>query len=221
MVSFDPAGTSHRKIAVTAVSAVHHPAARRVISVALLVALLLVIAFGRPSGGPEPATAQTATGTHAYLRIVDELGARFLGTATSPAYLDQIEPLEWSFGVENPTALGTGGTGKANPRGLTFKHRPSPAWTRLFGALNRGATLREAVLRLVRTTEKGSVEYLIYRLAPAFVTKIDEGSIGGEPIQTVTLDYNTLHETNRYTQPNGNVVTTVSGWDYLNNGAIK
>ncbi len=118
------------------------------------------------------------------------------------------------FGVENAGGLET--TSKAQPRPLTFEHGPNPSWPRLFAASAGGKRLSEAVLTVMRTSGDRLDDYLVYRMRPVFVAKVEDTSGGGEPAQAVTVTYGAA--TVSYTppeDPRGSPIT--GGWDFITN----
>ena len=191
------------------------PARRRalLLATAALLALTIycLISLGG-GGGPQPAGAQVGDGSTSVLRLVDENGELIEGNSRLEGHSQEIELRSWGFGVQNTGSFET--AGKAQPRPLTFEHGPNPSWPRLFAASARGTRLGEAVLTVMRTSADRLVDYLVYRLKPVVVAKVEDTASGGAPAQAVTVTYGAA--TVSYTPPgdrDGSPIT--GGWDFI------
>ena len=191
------------------------PARRRalLLATAALLALTIycLISLGG-GGGAQQAGAQVGGTSTSLLRLVDENGELIEGDSTLEGHAREIELRSWGFGVQNTGGLET--TGKAQARPLTFEHGPNPSWPRLFAASAGGKRLGEAVLTVMRTSGDRLVEYLVYRLKPVFVAKVEDTSSGGAPAQAVTVTYGTATVSYKPSEdPDGSPIT--GGWDFI------
>ena len=193
------------------------PVRRRalLLATAALLALTIycLISLGG-GGGPQQAGAQVSGNSTTLLRLVDENGELIEGDSTLEGHAQEIELRSWGFGVENSGGFETPGNAQARP--FTFEHGPNSSWPRLFAASAGGKRLSEAVLTVARTSGDRLVDYLVYRMKPVLVAKVEDTSSGGAPAQAVTVTYGAA--TVSYTppqDPDGSPIT--GGWDFITN----
>jgi type VI secretion system secreted protein Hcp len=161
------------------------------------------------AGGGGPAPAATTAGITLTLSNGQPLTG---GDPTGPAF----EITDWSFGVENPTTIGsaTGGAGAGKVKFDEFKitKRVDTASPMLFKACASGQHFKEVVITVRRAGQ--STAYVTYKLETVFITSIQTGSSGGEtPMETITFVYGKLTTTE--TPVSGPLVSF--GWDQIRN----
>jgi type VI secretion system secreted protein Hcp len=103
------------------------------------------------------------------------------GMASPVAAKDAIEIDSFSFGVENPTTIGSAtggaGAGKAKFNALRISKKVDRASPLLFKNLAAGAHYKTAVLSLRKAG--GKEPYVTYHMETVFTTNVDHG--GGSP----------------------------------------
>jgi type VI secretion system secreted protein Hcp len=121
-----------------------------------------------------------------------------VGETSDPAFKGAIELIDFSFGAENATSIGSAtsgaGTGKARLNEFVIRKTTDKASGVLFQACCTGAHFPEAVLSIRKTigTGKPSV-YLVYRFSMVFCSKVEWSGPGDEgPIESVTFAYGAL-----------------------------
>jgi type VI secretion system secreted protein Hcp len=118
------------------------------------------------------------------------------GESADQAHRNAIELRSFTFGVENPTTIGSAtggaGAGKAKFSLLTIQKNIDQASTNLFQATTTGAHFPEAKL-FVRKAGTGR-DYLTYTFRMVFVTRVKwDGGEGDEsPVETVDLVYGAM-----------------------------
>ena len=133
---------------------------------------------------------------------------------------DAIVIDSFSFGVENPTTIGsaTGGAGagkiKFNEFQITKKvDSASPV---LFKQAASGAHYKKAVLTVRNPGDKDP--YMTYTMETAFITKIDHGGKSPEVVnEQVTFVFGKLVMENVGKGADGAASKTVAGWDQVTN----
>lgn len=126
------------------------------------------------------------------------------GESTDVTHKEEIDVLSWSWGVANPTDVGSGGgggaTGKAAFQDFHFVSRISKASPMLFLSCASGTHHKTAALSGVRTAGKSkSAEFLTYKLSDVVVTSDQHsGSDDGVPIEQFSLNYSEIEVS--YTQ---------------------
>jgi type VI secretion system secreted protein Hcp len=129
---------------------------------------------------------------------------QLLGESLDPKFKDALEINSFSFGMENPTTIGsaTGGAtvGKVKFNEFTIKKVVDRASPSLFQACCTGSHFPEAVLSIRRSSVAAPGEtYLIYNFAMVFCTKV-EWADNEVPEESVTFAYGNLKIT--YMQQN-------------------
>lgn len=143
------------------------------------------------------------------------------GEATARGFANQIEVLDWAFGVSTsiaPTNTGAGAS-KSKPHDFVFVHRYDRASPLLFLAACTGKHLPKAVLTVQRAGETPFV-YLTVTLSNLFVTSVTDALESGDglPLEQVHLDYGGIALSYRTQNPDGSAGTTVKGqFDFIAN----
>jgi len=115
------------------------------------------------------------------------------GESIDDKHKDEIEILNWSWGVSNTGAMGRGGgggAGKASFHELTFTHKIDKASPVLMQSCATGVHLKEATITH-RKAGKGQQEFLVIKMNDVIVTSVNNGDSSGEGPQAeqVTLAF--------------------------------
>jgi type VI secretion system secreted protein Hcp len=115
------------------------------------------------------------------------------GEATDSKHKDEIDVLQWSWGVSQTGTMshgGGGGAGKASFQDLNFVHRLDKASPRLAQACATGEHLKNAIF-IARKAGKDQQEYYKVTLTDLLVTNVSPAGSSGDdvPKESVTLNY--------------------------------
>lgn len=115
------------------------------------------------------------------------------GESQDDKHKDEIDVLQWSWGVSNAGTghLGSGaGAGKANFQDLAITKYLDKASPNLLMKCATGEHIKEALLTCRKAGGKSPVDYLKVKLEGVFVTHVAEAGHGGDERQTESV---TLH----------------------------
>jgi len=138
--------------------------------------------------------------TEAFLQFTKPTiqGIQVVGETVDPAFKGAIQVLDFTFGAENATTIGSTATGaaagKARLNEFVVRKNTDKASGSLFQACCTGVHSPEAVLSIRKTvgTGKPSV-YLTYRFSMVFCSKVEWSGPGDEgPIESVSFAYGAL-----------------------------
>ena len=172
--------------------------------------------LGKPStgGGGSPVAAVDAFMPGMMITI------SFQGNEQPKAF----EIKDFSFGVENPTTIGSAtggaGAGKIKFNEFTIKKTTDAASPRLFKACAIGEHFTEVVFEITHVDKKGrETPYLTYQMETVFVTKIDWSGPGDEgPEESITFVFGKLGVTYHQIDDRTGEMTDISfGWDQVTN----
>jgi type VI secretion system secreted protein Hcp len=128
------------------------------------------------------------------------------GEAMDDKHKDEIEVLSFSWGVTNPSSMGTGsggGLGKANFQDLHFNHHFDKASPVLLQRCADGKHLKEGVLTQ-RKSGGGQQEFLVYKLSDIIVTSVADGGNGdGTVSESVSLAFGKVELEYKPQKPDG------------------
>jgi type VI secretion system secreted protein Hcp len=135
-----------------------------------------------------------------------------------------FEIKDFSFGVENPTTIGSAtggaGAGKIQFNEFTIKKTVDKSTPALFKNCAVGAHYKTVTLEMRKSTNTsapGSVVFMTFQFGTVFTTKIDWSGPGDEgPEESISFVYGQL--TLKYL-PNDATNTTSNGWDVIQNKA--
>jgi type VI secretion system secreted protein Hcp len=119
------------------------------------------------------------------------------GETIDPGHKDALEIKEFSFGVENPTTIGSmsggAGAGKAKFNEFNVKKAIDKASPVLLAACGMGCHFPTVTLS-IRKAGGTKLDYLTYTFLMVFVTKIDWSGGAGEeaPDEDVTFVYGAM-----------------------------
>lgn len=114
------------------------------------------------------------------------------GESTDSKHKDEVEVLSYSWGVTNPTHIGTGGgggAGRATFQDLSIVHRFDKASPKLLEACATGEHLKEATITF-RKAGKGQQEFLIIKMNDVIITGVVQSAPSSEAgSETVSLEF--------------------------------
>jgi type VI secretion system secreted protein Hcp len=146
------------------------------------------------------------------------------GGVTSPdqALNGAFEVMEYTFGTENPTTVGSAtggaGTGKARFRQLTIKKAVDGATPSLFRACASGGHFNTATLTIRRAGSNAS--NLIYTFRMVFVSSITWPASSGDdaPGEEVNFAYGAMQLSYAQARPDGSLAAPrVERWNVVTN----
>ena len=147
-----------------------------------------------------------------------------IGESTDSVHPSALEIKEFSFGVENPTTIGStsggAGAGKAKFNEFTIKKGVDRASPALFLACGQGCHFPECTLT-IRKAGGVKLDYLVYKYAMVYVTKVEWIGGGGEeaPEENVTFVYGALQIQYQMQDTTGAAVGTkaIMSWSQISN----
>ncbi len=147
-----------------------------------------------------------------------------IGESTDTVHKSELEIKEFSFGVENPTTIGSmsggAGAGKAKFNEFTVKKGVDRASPALFLACGQGCHFPQATLTIRKAGGK-KLDYLIYIFYMVYVTKVEWSGGGGEeaPEENVTFVYGAMQIQYQMQDTTGAAVGSpaVMSWSVITN----
>jgi type VI secretion system secreted protein Hcp len=163
----------------------------------------------RRAGALVPATS-TATEYHLLLTQ---------GVSGGPEFKDAIALDAFSWGVENPTTIGSAtggaGVGKAKFNEFRISKKVDNASPAFFKQLASGAHFKKAVLTL---RKPGEQPYMAYTFETVFITKVDHSGSSPElPTEEVAFVYGKLVVQSFGKTASGVSSPVTHGWDQVLN----
>jgi type VI secretion system secreted protein Hcp len=134
-----------------------------------------------------------------------------------------ISVSELSWGIENPTTIGSAnsgpGGGKAQLQELEIKKLVDSSSPGLMIAAGKGTPIPNASI-MIRKDPTKTDGGLKYRLKTVFVTKIQTTASAGDDgvYETVTLKYGSIQQRYLQQKPTGALNPIIAGWDQIANG---
>lgn len=98
------------------------------------------------------------------------------GESLDSAHRDEIDVLDWNWGLVSTHGLTGGGRGKHTYRELRLRKRVDVATTRLMNALKAHEIIKEATLS-VRKAGRSQFDYFAIHMEKGYVTAIDTESV--------------------------------------------
>jgi type VI secretion system secreted protein Hcp len=153
------------------------------------------------------------------------------GETLDKTYVGAIEIAEFSFGVENPTTIGSAsggaGAGKATFKEFTIKKLVDSVTPSLFTALCTGTHFGEVLLYLRKSgAAAGTIAtqtYLTFRFKMVFVTDISFSGASGDdvPSETITFRYGAMQISYKPQDSTGKLgVEKMALWSQVKNAAV-
>jgi len=134
-----------------------------------------------------------------FLKIDTERGGAVKGEAQDREHKDEIDVIDWSWGMSAPTAAAGQRKGRAAIHQLVVRKRTDSASTALMGAVARNDKIKTAVLT-ARRAGAGPQTFLKITLRNAYVTsfeiQVEDGREGPGTVEQlkiaferITVDY--------------------------------
>jgi type VI secretion system secreted protein Hcp len=198
---------------------------KRFFGVALAAALALIgltACMGDDDGGSAQSQRRTAA-----LGASGSTGQEYQMTFESQPGMAVVHPagqainvVDFSWGAENPTTIGTAtggaGAGKVKFNEFTIKKTVDTASPNFFKNLAAGAHYKKATLSVRKPDAKEP--YYEIRLDTVFTTKIDNsGSNPDVPEETITFVYGKMETVARGGKEGGSEAPVQQGWDQIAN----
>lgn len=147
------------------------------------------------------------------------------GESTDEQHIKWIEIESFSWGVSNPTTIGSAtsgaGAGKAVPGDFVVVMPFSAASPQIFKKCVTGVHYQTADLSMRKAggSQRAGLEFLKYHFDTVFTTKVEWGGSSDEgPEESVTFVYGTLQVQYYPQKPDGTLGDLVaSGWDFIRN----
>ncbi len=141
-----------------------------------------------------------------------------------------FEIKDFSFGVENPTTIGSAtggaGAGKIKFNEFTIKKTTDQASPAFFKNCATGSHYKNVTLAMRKAggdPTKGGGAYLVYQFNVVFTTKIDWSGPGDEgPEESITFVYGSFLINYRKQNPDGTLAHpgTTTFWDVITNTSV-
>ncbi len=144
------------------------------------------------------------------------------GESTRKGFEGQVELLNFSLGVHNPTSIASGtggGTGKAQLTPFSFNKWTDSASPTLFQWCCQGKHFKKCTVTVLKAGGDEAVEYLVYEFEGCFVESVQwSGSSGGmdRPDESVTIAFGKVTITyTPQTATGAKGSPVVASWDQL------
>lgn len=147
------------------------------------------------------------------------------GESTDEQHIKWIEIESFSWGVSNPTTIGSAtggaGAGKAVPGDFVVVMPFTGASPQIFKKCVSGEHYQTALLSMRKAggSRAAGQDFLKYTFGTVFTTKIEWGGSSDEgPEESITFVYGTLQVQYQPQKPDGTLGDLVaSGWDFIRN----
>jgi type VI secretion system secreted protein Hcp len=144
------------------------------------------------------------------------------GESTDEQHQKWIEIESFSWGVSNPTTIGSGtgggGAGRAVPGDFAVVMPFTAASPLIFKKCVSGEQYSTVLLSLRKTGSQTSQDYLKYEFGTVFTTKIEWSSSDDGPEEQVTFVYGTINVQYQPQRPDGTLgEVTQAAWDFTRN----
>ena len=123
------------------------------------------------------------------------------GESKDKVHTNEIDILQWSFGLENSGSFHTGaggGSGKSKFHDITITKHIDSASAKLMLYCANGDHFKEATLT-VRKAGKTALEYIVVKMGNVMVTSIDSGGSGGDDLLSEQIRLNFENVEVKYT----------------------
>lgn len=131
-----------------------------------------------------------------FLKLTGQRQGWMKGESLDRSHQDEIEILEWNWGLASSHDLTGGGKGKHTFREMRLRKRVDVATTRLMNALKGHEIIKNATLS-VRKAGKEQHDYFVVTMEKGYVTAIDTESVYAagvaEPHDVFTLSFSKVN----------------------------
>ena len=115
------------------------------------------------------------------------------GESKDKEHANEIDVVDWSFGLSNSGSFhmgGGGGAGKANFQDISISKYVDSASTKLMLYCANGDHFKNATLT-VRKAGKTALEYIIIKMGKVMITSVSTGGSGGDDrlVEHITLNF--------------------------------
>lgn len=148
------------------------------------------------------------------------------GESTDDKHKDWMEILSFGWGVSQTASASTSSTGggtsaRADFQDLTITKTMDSASPLLFKACAKGDHIKEATLELCRSGGD-KLKYMEYKLTDVVISSVSAGGGGGEPTESVSLNYGKIEQTyTKQKRSDGTAAGNVTaGWDLKANKVV-
>lgn len=136
-----------------------------------------------------------------FLKVTGARTGEITGESNDKNFLNQIDIVDWSWGMTAPTAVGGQRTGRLQMRELRIVKEADRASTALMSVMNTNETINTAVLSVRKATGNTPLPYFTVKLEKARIVsyEVQSGvSSGGAPtllehvsfaFKKITVDY--------------------------------
>lgn len=186
----------------------------RRVSVAALVSILFLLAGVVVNGPAEEVEAQGASADY-FLKLEG-----IEGESVDEEHRGEIEILSYSWGMSNPTSIGSGGlsAGKVSMSDFTITKKADKASPQLFLACARGKHLPSATITVRREGHTFVRWELKDVVITSFKTRGDPAS--GAPTEEVRMKFVQIIVTHFVQNSDGTTTEIKAGWDLAQNKKI-
>lgn len=183
----------------------------RRVSVVALISILFLLAGVMVNGEVE---AQNASSD--YFLKLDGIE----GESLDEEHRGEIEILSYSWGMSNPTSIGSGGlsSGKVSMKEFIFTMKGGKASPQLFLHCAQGTHIKEGIIT-VRTSGHTFVTWELKDVViTSFKTRVDPGS--GTPTEEVRMKFVQIVVTHFVQNSDGTTSVVKAGWDLAKNKKV-
>ncbi len=137
-----------------------------------------------------------------FLKATGQRSGEILGESNDKNFPNQIDVVDWSWGMSAPTALGGQRSGRVSLSELKLVKRVDKASTALMAVLNTNEVMPNVVLTVRKAAGAGApLPYFIVKLSQARINTYNVQSVmdeGGTPVlmenvsltfKSITIDY--------------------------------
>lgn len=112
-----------------------------------------------------------------FLKIEGKSTGPIKGESSSPEHPEEIEILDWSWGMSGSTALGGAGAGVRSALAeIRFSKETDRATTQLMSVMRNNEVIKKAVLTVRKAGTLPPVEFLVITLSNARLTSLNIGT---------------------------------------------
>ncbi len=112
-----------------------------------------------------------------FLKVTGQRSGEIAGESSDLAFANQIDVLDWSWGMTAPTALGGQRTARVSMSELRIVKRADRSSTSLMSAMNANELLKTVILTVRKSGGTSSLPYFIVKLEQA---RIDSYNIASQ-----------------------------------------
>jgi type VI secretion system secreted protein Hcp len=146
-----------------------------------------------------------------FLKATGQRSGAINGEANDKNFLNQIDVIDWSWGMSSPSAVGGQATGRAAMRELRLVKQVDKASTALMSVMSNNELLTSVVLTIRKAGGTAPVPYFVVTLEQARICGYDiQSSVGegGGPVlmENVAFTFKTI--TVNYTMQSGTGAAT-------------